>query len=232
MSEIPLSYMFSDCITKSPIIYINIDNKTNNVAIGVNSLDSIRNNYTDCVNIGNNVKCSGNSQINLGTTNDYAYTSGATHILSDERDKTDIKDTELGLDFINKLRPVDFRWNYRDDYETFSNELETIDLINVKKIIKQNNDLSKKRSRYHHGFIAQDVKKILDTYNIDFGGFQDHSIKGGKDKMTIGYQEFIAPIVKAIQDLSQKNNDLQNNINYLQNKINDLQDRLKLLENK
>jgi len=215
--------MVADAFTRSPIIYINLDNNTNNVAVGLNSLDSIRNNYKNCINIGNNVRCSGDSQINLGTTNDYAYTSGATHTLSDERDKTDIKDTNLGLDFINKLRPVDFRWNYRDDYEVFSDEFESIDLVNVKKMISNPNDLSKKRSRYHHGFIAQDVKKILDTYNIDFGGFQDHSIKGGKEKMTIGYQEFIGPIVKSIQELTQKNNDLQNH-------INDLENRIKLLE--
>jgi len=219
MTNIPQSYMFTDCITNSSIIYINIDETTNNVSIGSNSLDSIRNNYTNCINIGNNVKCSGNSQINIGTTNDYLYTSGPPQVLSDERDKTDIKDTELGLNFINKLRPVDFRWNYRNDYEVFNNEYEIINNVKVKKITVQNNDLSKKRSRYHHGFIAQDVKNILDTYNLDFGGFQNHNINGGKDKMTLGYQEFIAPMVKAIQELSQKNVELQNKITELETRI-------------
>lgn len=225
MSSNPISYMFADCVSKSPIIYINVDDTTNNVSVGTNSLDSIRNNYNNCINIGNNVKCSGDSQINIGTTNDYTYTSGATHTISDERDKTDIRDTQLGLDFINKLRPVDFRWNYRDDYEIYDNEYEIINNMKMKKIISKPNDLSKKRNRYHHGFIAQDVKKILDTYNIDFGGFQDHTLKGGKDKMTLGYQEFISPIVKAIQELSQKNIDLQNNIIDLQNKINILENK-------
>ena len=216
------SYTFSDCITKSPIIYINIDDTTNNIAFGSNSLDSIRNNYTNCINIGNNVRCSGNSQINIGTTNDYIYTSGAPQALSDERDKTDIRNSQLGLDFINKLRPVDFRWNYRNDYEIFNNDYELVNNVPVKKIIVQNNDLSKKRTRYHHGFIAQDVKNILDTYNIDFGGFQNHSVNGGKDKMTLGYQEFIGPIVKAIQELTQKNTELQNKITELETKINNL----------
>jgi hypothetical protein len=27
-----------------------------------------------------------------------------------------IRDTILGLDFINKIRPVDYKWNYRGDY--------------------------------------------------------------------------------------------------------------------
>jgi hypothetical protein len=212
--------MFADCLTNTPIIYINLDNTNNNVSIGNNSLESLRNNYNNCINIGTNVRCSGNSQINLGTTNDYAYTSGATHTISDERDKTDIKDTELGLDFINKLRPVDFRWNYRDDYEIFENEYENINNVLVKKITQLPNNESKKRNRYHHGFIAQDIENIINTENIDFGGFQNHSIKGGKDKMTLGYQEFIAPLVKAIQELSHKNSNLENKIIELENKIN------------
>jgi hypothetical protein len=57
-------------------------------------------------------------------------------------------------------------------------------------------DGSKKRSRYHHGFIAQQVR---DT-GIQFGGYQDHSINGGDNVMSIGYDEFIAPIVKTLQE--------------------------------
>jgi len=40
--------------------------------------------------------------------------------------------------------------------------------------------------------------------NQDFGGFQDHSINGGKDVLSLGYEEFIAPMVRAIQELSAK----------------------------
>jgi len=57
--------------------------------------------------------------------------------LSDERDKTNIKNSEYGLDLINSLRPVTFEWNQRDG----------------KKIGKK--DL---------GFIAQDLQKIDDKH--------------------------------------------------------------------
>jgi hypothetical protein len=40
--------------------------------------------------------------------------------------------------------------------------------------------------------------------NIDFGGYQDHSYKGGSDRLTIGYEELIAPMIKAIQQLSER----------------------------
>ena len=74
--------------------------------------------------------------------------------------------------------------------------LEDVKLANI------THDGSKKRSRFHHGLIAQEVKAVLDDKGIDFGGYQDHSVKGGDDVLSIGYEELIAPMLKAIQQLS------------------------------
>jgi len=74
--------------------------------------------------------------------------------------------------------------------------LEDVKLANI------THDGSKKRNRFHHGLIAQEVKSVLDAKGIDFGGFQDHSVKGGEDVLSIGYVELIAPMLKAIQELS------------------------------
>ena len=41
----------------------------------------------------------------------------------------------------------------------------------------------------------------MDDLGVDFGGYQDHSINGGQDVMSIGYGELIAPMIKAIQEL-------------------------------
>jgi hypothetical protein len=65
-------------------------------------------------------------------------------------------------------------------------------------------DGSKKRNRYHHGVIAQEVKITLEQLGVDFGGFQDHNIAGGGDVLSIGYTELIAPMIKAIQELHQE----------------------------
>jgi len=43
------------------------------------------------------------------------------------------------------------------------------------------------------------------TANLDSRvtlGYQDHSISGGKDVLSIGYEELIAPLIKAVQQLS------------------------------
>ena len=44
------------------------------------------------------------------------YVYGTVQNRSDSRDKADVRDTVLGLDFINKLRPVDFKWDLREQY--------------------------------------------------------------------------------------------------------------------
>ena len=129
------------------------------------------------------------------------YVYGSIQDRSDERDKADVRDTLLGLEFIKSLRPVDFRWDYREDY------FVTDDETGVRTALVQ--DGSKKRNRFHHGLIAQEVKAAADSQGVDFAGYQDHSINGGDDILTLGYSEMIAPLIKAVQELSAKNADLE-----------------------
>jgi hypothetical protein len=68
-------------------------------------------------------------------------------------------------------------------------------------VVSFEKDGSKKRARFHHGFIAQEVKAAADTLGVDFGGFQDHGVKGGEDVLSIGYDELISVLVKAVQQL-------------------------------
>jgi hypothetical protein len=159
-----------------------------NTALGSAALNGVTT-ETNCTGLGYQAAVTGSNQVQLGNgfTGTYAY--GAVQDRSDARDKADIRDTQLGLGFISALRPVDFKWDYREDY------CENGLVADVQK------DGSKKRNRYHHGLIAQEVKTVLDAQGIDFGGYQDHSINGGKDVMSLGYTELIAPMIKAIQEL-------------------------------
>ena len=152
---------------------------------------------TNCTYVGSNTKCSGDNQVQLGASGTTTYAYGAVQDRSDERDKADVKDTSLGLNFINSLHPVDFRRDYREDYDIVSVDID--DKTTVTKLPK---DGSKKRTRYHHGLIAQEVKQTLDKLGIDFGGYQDHTVNGGEDVLSLGYTEFIGPLVKAVQELS------------------------------
>jgi hypothetical protein len=181
--------------------------------------------YTNCGGFGYNAQVTGSNQIQLGNSATTTYVYGAVANRSDARDKTDIKDTEFGLDFIMKLRPVDYRWDYREDYkparpadieplkedatdeEKAAHEAIKVehakaiqDWLEACKLANIVRNGSKKRTRFHHGFIAQEVQAIIEQTGKDFGGLQHLSVKGGEDVYTLGYMEMIAPLTKAIQE--------------------------------
>ncbi len=161
----------------------------NNTAIGYYA--NVYDGFSNSTSIGANSVCNGSNQVQLGDYQTTPYAFGTLQYRSDRRDKIDIRNTKLGLDFILNLRPVDFRFNFRDAYRVVSKEGVVTYL---------SNDSSKANKKYNHGFIAQEVKELIDSASLDFGGYNDMLESGGKDILTIGYTEFIAPIVKAIQE--------------------------------
>ncbi len=204
----------------------------NNTAVGNNALLA-GTAYNNTSALGYNADVTGSNQIQLGDSATTTYAYGAVQNRSDTRDKTDVRDTELGLDFVKALRPVDFKWDIREDYranppetvfspsplkenasdeekEKYEQQLAAYNVYKVEmdkwiqdsKLSNINHNGSKKRNRFHHGLIAQEVKAVLDAKGIDFGGYQDHKIAGGDDVLSVGYSELIAPMIKAIQELS------------------------------
>lgn len=175
---------------------INLTSATNFTALGyaAGTKDIAGANLTTSTNstaIGYDARLSGDNQVQLGNSATTTYVYGTVQNRSDARDKADIRDTVLGLDFINSLRPVDYKWDMREDY---------VESLENGTVIKHEKDGSRKRVRYHHGFIAQEIQNL----EHEFGGLQDHSISGGGDVLSIGYDEMIAPLVKAVQELTQR----------------------------
>jgi len=192
----------------------------NNSALGDTAYAS--GNYTNSTCIGYNSSVTGSNQVQLGNSSTTTYAYGAVQDRSDARDKTDIRDTQLGLNFILALRPRDFKWDMREDYRTAPpekpnplsypndaayqvafNQWET-DYANweeANKLANITHDGTHTRTRYHQGLIAQEVKQTMDAMGVDFGGYQDHTIKGGDAILSIGYEELVAPLIKAIQEL-------------------------------
>ena len=203
-----------------------------NTAIGVSALSYNTTgggnlDYSNCSGLGNDTRVSGSNQVQLGNSYTTTYCYGAVQNRSDSRDKTDITDTVLGLNFINKLRPVDFKWDMRDFYFNNVEVIETIEVQKtrivegveetyttteekkVSKLVPVEKDGSRAKNRKHHGIIAQEVKVVMDELGVDFAGYQDHSVNGGLDVLSIGYEEFIAPLIKAIQELTVRVQELE-----------------------
>ena len=110
---------------------------------------------------------------NIGSGSERFNTIFATNSsinTSDITEKNTIVNSDLGLDFINKLNPISYKWN-KDDGKT------------------------------HYGLIAQDVEETLISIGktvSDFGGIH----KEDNSPMGLGYSELIAPLIKAVQELS------------------------------
>lgn len=156
-----------------------------NTALGYGALADL-NGFDDCTGVGVGATVTGSHQLQLGNDTTTVHSFGAVQTRSDARDKADVRDTRLGLNFIRSLRPVDFRWKPRLDPASTTAPNETSGI----------------RTRFHHGLIAQEVQAAAQRTGVSFGGVQDHALSGGRPVMSIGYEELIAPLIKAIQELS------------------------------
>ena len=104
--------------------------------------------------------------------------------LSDARDKKNIKDLTLGLDFITKLKPRQFNWDRRDWYEG--------GISNGSKIQEEPTA----------GFIAQEFDEIQKSEHAEWLNLV---LKDNPEKWEATYGNLLPVMVKAIQELSIKN---------------------------
>jgi len=157
--------------------------------------------------MGYNVTSVGNQNFTFGNnTTDSNIAFGATSISapSDERLKEDIKDETVGLAFINELRPVTFQWKKANDIPT---DMKAYDKDSDERVMN---------GKYNHGFIAQEVKAVIDKYDIKNGcGLWAESGKDKRQRLAEG--ELIPFLVKAIQELSAKNTALEARVTALEN---------------
>ncbi len=176
----------------------------NNTAIGNCALSGSvdRNNATG---LGYNSQVTGSDQVQLGDSSVTVYAQKALVTRSDARDKIDIEDSPLGLNFILKLRPCKYRMNSREAYFEKGQERD----------FTATNDGSKAGKRPHYGLIAQEVKEVMNELGVDFAGYLDSKVDGGEDVLSLGYTEFIAPMIKAIQEQQKMIEALQKQIQEL-----------------
>lgn len=206
---------------------------TTSTAIGVDAgrfaVDGTDANFSNTTAVGFNAKVSGANQVQLGDPNTTTYVYGTVQNRSDINDKAEVTDTTLGIDFINGLRPVTGKWNMRDDYYTYTEVYQGQDDINGHPIYKTEVTFdetgylaeTKKRTRLHQWFIAQEVAELITKLGLnpdDYGMIQHSAVNGGADVYTLGYDEFIPPVVKAVQDCWARMDELETRLAALESK--------------
>ena len=138
------------------------------------------------------------------------YLNNSPVITSDKREKTFISHS-TGLDFINKLNPVVYTWNIGG---YIKDESETAKVDNGVGGDESPNLIPVPGVRHHYGLFAQEVKQAMTDCGMnDFGGWVSANINDPEAKQLLRYEEFIAPLIKSIQELSARIVILENNAN-------------------
>lgn len=115
---------------------------------------------------------------------------------SDEREKTEIKETTLGLDFIKDLKPVSYKWIDGEQQDKGKDERE------------------------HQGLIAQQVAETVEKHGVnknDFGGLDIQKTEKYDDFHGMSYDQFVAPLIKAMQEQQTLIETLQREVQELKN---------------
>lgn len=178
----------------------NITTGQQNICIG-NDTDASSSGGANQIIMGQGVNGNANSSFCFGDhATDSAIAFGATSISapSDIRLKEDIQDEVVGLDFINELRPVTFRWKKEKDVPE---ELSTY---------KADSEERTMNGKYNQGFIAQEVKEVIDNNPDIKEGFDMWTEDEIDGRQRVGEGALVPMLVKAIQELSAKVEALEN----------------------
>ncbi|HEV8081938.1 MAG TPA: tail fiber domain-containing protein [Chitinophagaceae bacterium] len=214
------------------------DNGYNNVFLGAN-VDVNGPGYYNVIAIGQGTICTSSSQVTMGNgaTGSYqAYANWSN--ISDGRFKRNIQENVPGLDFINKLRPI--------TYNLDAAGLDAFLHKNVRrpagpddKKTEQSNDAAKafynkalreKESINYSGFVAQEVETAAKSLGFNFSGVD--APKDANGVYGLRYAEFVVPLVKAVQEIAARDDEIMKDNETTKNEITVLQrqvDELKAL---
>jgi hypothetical protein len=159
--------------------YNDVINGNNNTLIGYNATSPLEDPFDNIIVLGNS-----------DITTIYCQVTTISPLSSDARDKTAVETIPLGLEFINQLRPVKYKYDSRSRYE---NGVP---------------DGSKADDFWTTGFIAQEVMAVQPEWFK-----MAHEL--GKDHLTATPGMVLMPLLKAVQELSAQVTALQAQVNSL-----------------
>ncbi|MBK7029839.1 MAG: tail fiber domain-containing protein [Bacteroidales bacterium] len=138
---------------------------------------------------------------------------------SDARIKSNVKEDVKGLDFITRLRPV-----------TYLIDNKAITLITGNTETPDYSGKSENESVRYTGFIAQDVEQAAKDSGYEFSGYSAPKNQWGL--YTLSYEQFVVPLVKAVQELNAANLSQQQFIEQQKIELAEMKSRLEKLENR
>jgi trimeric autotransporter adhesin len=145
--------------------------------------------FSNSTGLGQGVLITASNQVRVGNTsvNSIGGQVGWT-TFSDERVKKDIREDIHGLDFIMRLRPVSYNYDYNGLYKLQTGIAKTgMEIDNPNAGIR------------FSGFLAQEVEQAAVAAQYNFSGVD----KPVNDNTPYGirYAEMVVPLVKAMQEM-------------------------------
>ena len=175
-----------------------------NTVIGANS-DISAVGGTDQIVIGEGVTGTGNNEIALGNTSISAIKAQVTSITaysSDERTKKDIADYDLkGVDFIKELQLKTYLYKNPADFP---------DEIRDSKWDEDGVERLEDPTETQVGLIAQEVEEALAKHGI--GNAETYAPTQESGIKTLTYGNLIFPLIKAVQELSARVEELESKL--------------------
>lgn len=165
------------------------------------------------------------------------YLSNAPNVGSDRRMKKNISGSDLGLTFINLLKPSRYQLITgesiiesveqeleKEEYDTGEVDADGVPIFALRPTYGRQTKVVENRAgrRVHYGLIAQEVKESLDAVGCDdFAGYVKNDFNDPESLLSLRYEQFIAPLIKAVQELSAKVDAQAAQIEELQALLND-----------
>jgi hypothetical protein len=145
--------------------------------------------------------------IGLGTSSlkwDSIWARTTTISTSDARNKRDVLNLTLGLNFIGKLNPVSYIWTDDEEFDEGTQTMRTVT-----------------HSRRHLGMIAQDIHVALtecgeDLFTTDILSNEYLINQDAKDQYGVRYEMFIPCLINSIKELSAQVSTLKTRIEVLE----------------
>ncbi|MCK7461117.1 MAG: tail fiber domain-containing protein [Sphingobacterium sp.] len=116
----------------------------------------------------------------------------------------------LGKSFILALNPVSYRWRVGGQRV-------------IQPCIEETPPITEPipGHRRHWGLLAQEVKAAVDAAGVDFGGWTLDDPNNSESRQGLRYDQFIAPLIKALQEAFSEIAALQVEVSRLQRAADD-----------
>ncbi|WP_153798126.1 tail fiber domain-containing protein [Foetidibacter luteolus] len=205
----------------------NYTNASRNTFIGALA-SSDKDGLTNSTALGFDARTTADNQVRVGNSQ---VTSIGGYVgwsnISDGRYKKDVRENVQGLAFINKLKPVTYHLDITGIDERMAMKKQSREHNRKPSVIpainKQN--AREKEAVLYSGFIAQDVEAAAKETGYDFSAVDKP--KSDDDLYSLRYSDFVVPLVKAVQELSVKNDEMKQENAELRKELDELKNLIR-----